>query len=86
MKRIKYLKSIGEYFSIKVTQYAIEVSIISAFVHLVFEILNLYLESKTSKTSFQDYMAACYNARQRWIPQQDDLSGVAHHSELDDGT
>ena len=68
------------YFSINVTQKAIEVSIISAFVHLLFELLNLYLESKTSKTSFQDYMAACYNARQGWIPQHEDLSGVADHT------
>lgn len=53
---------------------AIEVSLTTAFIHVIFELINLYLESSTSQTSFADYMVACYNARQGWIPQQEDFS------------
>ena len=44
-----------------------------AVIHLVFEGFNLRLESKISRTTLMDYMVACYNARQGWIPKRDDF-------------
>ena len=45
--------------------------------HLFLELIYLYLESRASKTNFMDYIVACYNARQGWIPQKKDLQGLA---------
>lgn len=59
---------------IGVTPYAIEVSLVSAVIHVIFEVINLKLEARTSETTFKDYMVACYNARQGWIPQQSAFS------------
>lgn len=42
-----------------------------ATVHLILETIKLYLGSKASKTSLQDYMVVNYSARQGWIPQRD---------------
>lgn len=46
-----------------VTKDAIMLSLVFAIVHIILEVINLYLESKTCQTSFFDYMIACYNAR-----------------------
>lgn len=67
-RRIKQLQRENFNATISVSPEAIEVSILTAIVHLVFEVLNLRLESKTSKTNFLDYMIACYSARQGWLP------------------
>ena len=48
---------------------AIEVSLCTAIVHVLLELMNLYFESRTLKTMFRDYMVACYNAKQGWIAQ-----------------
>jgi hypothetical protein len=46
---------------------AIEVSVAMAAVHVFLEVLNLYIEARTWKTHFRDYMIACHNAKQGWI-------------------
>ena len=48
-------------------------SLVTASVHLVLENLNLYLEAKTTNTTFFHYSVASCNARQGWIPKQEDL-------------
>lgn len=48
---------------------AIEISLVTASVHVILEFMNLYLESKTWDTGYRDYMVACYNAKQGWIAQ-----------------
>lgn len=45
-----------------------------ASAHLIFHGIKLYFESYATKTSYIDYMAACYNARQGWIPRREDFS------------
>ena len=52
---------------------SIIISLICAILHLILEVIDLYLKSRTSETSFQNYMAACYSARLGWIPQESAL-------------
>ena len=60
-------------FTVEIDLYVIRISVQMAIMHLVFEMINLFLESRTARTTFSDYMVACYNARQGWIPQKDDF-------------
>ena len=56
-----------------VDEFSIVASLMCACLHVILELSNLYLESKTSQSSFRDYMVACYNARQGWLPQEGDF-------------
>lgn len=37
---------------------------------MLLELLNIYIESRTTSSYFPNYLVACYNARQGWVPQQ----------------
>ena len=49
------------------------ISLMCAIIHVILELVDLYLKSKTSETSFKNYMAASYSARLGWLPQGKDL-------------
>ena len=51
-----------------ITKNNILVSIVLAIIHIVFELISLYVEASTSETPFKNYLVACYNARQYWVP------------------
>lgn len=52
---------------------AIWISLLFAAIHVILEYMNLYFESKTWKISVGDFMIACYNAKQGWVPHQTQL-------------
>ena len=49
------------------------ISIGLALFHMVLEVINLLFEAIVSDTSFKDYFVCCYNAREYWLPQQNDF-------------
>ena len=53
--------------------YDIEMSLLTALLHLLLECINLSIEASVSETPFKNYIVSCYNARQEWFPQQEDL-------------
>ena len=53
--------------------YDIEISLLSATIHLLLEMSHLWLEAYVSETPITNYIVACYSARQGWFPQQHDL-------------
>jgi len=55
-------------FVLGVEPQAIYNSIYTAIIHIVFELINLYLEASTWDTQILDYVVASYNAKQGWIP------------------
>lgn len=57
------MKNKPQKFTVKIDLEVIEFSVLMACLHLIFEMINLYLESRTTGTTFSDYMVACYNAR-----------------------
>ena len=63
-------KDAGSEDEIGVNPLAIEVSVLMAVIHVVLEIINLYIESVTWRTSLRDYIIACHNAKQGWIAQK----------------
>ena len=68
--RLHQLKKSGSPNTIGVNMEAIEVSVIMAIIHVLLEFMNLYIEARTWKTNFRDYMIACHNAKQGWIAQR----------------
>ena len=52
---------------------AVVISLICAIVHLILEMVNIYVEAETSNSFLANYLVACYNARQGWVPQQTDF-------------
>ena len=74
--KTRELKRLGEDAggeAMDVDEFSIVASLMCACLHVILELSNLYLESKTSQSSFRDYMVACYNARQGWLPQEGDF-------------
>ena len=57
-------------FVLGVEPEAIWLSILTAIVHIILELINLYIEARTWETQLLDYVVASYNAKQGWIPQQ----------------
>ena len=53
---------------------AVVVSLICAVIHFILEMLSMYIDARTSDSFFTDYLVACYNARQGWLPQAHDLN------------
>ena len=45
-------------------------SVICAFIHVIFELISLIVEARTSKTPFIQYVVTCYNSREQWMPRQ----------------
>jgi hypothetical protein len=45
-----------------------------AVIHLILEMVKLYLEAAASKEKLLNYIVACYSARQGWIPEKDKIS------------
>jgi len=39
------------------------VSLICAVIHLILEMISMYIDAKASDSFFTDYLVACYNAR-----------------------
>lgn len=68
--RLHQLKNGGNADTIGVNPQAIEVSVAMACIHVFLEFANLYIEARTWKTNFRDYMIACHNAKQGWIAQR----------------
>ena len=71
--RIRQLQNEGRVFMVEVDEESIVTSLACAFIHVILELGNLTLESRTSDTNLQDYMVACYSARQGWLPQERDF-------------
>jgi hypothetical protein len=67
------LNRAGDENAIQVDEATIMNSLVCAFLHVALELANLTLESRTSETNWQDYMVACYSARQGWLPQERDF-------------
>ena len=62
------MEEFGDQFTVSVDTEVILFSLGMAIIHVIFEGINLYLESNTAGTNFSEYMVACYSARQGWIP------------------
>ena len=45
-------------------------SVICAFIHIIFELMDLIVEARTSATPFIQYVVTCYNSREKWMPRQ----------------
>ena len=45
-------------------------SVICAIIHVIFELMNLFVEARTSETLFIEYVVTCYNSREKWMPRQ----------------
>ena len=71
--QIKQIRNSKQDKNLDIGLYAVLFSLICAFVHLFLEIVNIYFEAETSDSFFVDYLVACYNARQGWVPQQKDF-------------
>lgn len=69
--RIDQLKLDGKF--IDLDEKTIVWSLISALIHLILEWLNLWIESKVYQCNITEYMVACYNAKQGWIPHHNRL-------------
>ena len=45
-------------------------SVCLAIIHVTFELVSLFVESKTSESPMLLYLITCYNSRERWVPRQ----------------
>lgn len=73
LKRLSDLHLDKDPEALGINPVAIWISICTALIHVILEIINLYMESKTQHTNLKDYVVACYNAKQGWIAQQTSL-------------
>lgn len=51
-----------------ITPNAILSSLIFAIIHVLIEMVAMYVESKTSGNTLLQYLVACYNGLQNWLP------------------
>lgn len=75
--RLDELGRLNERQKFGISQEAIEISIVCAIVHVIFEFFNILVEAKTADSPILNYAVACYNSRQRWIPRQNSLQQQA---------
>ena len=70
IKRLHDLGRVDTGAKLGVSVEAVEFSVTCAIVHVIFEIINLSVEAKTSETPFLQYVVTCYNSREKWMPRQ----------------
>ena len=74
--RMYYILQNLESENLKVSGKVILASVFCALVHIVFEMTSLYVEATTTETSFLEYMIACYNSREGWIPRRRSIESL----------
>ena len=57
-------------------------SITCAIIHVIFELINIIVESRSSNTSIMHYSVTCYNSRENWLPRESEFNFDGENADL----